>query len=325
MRRASSTAFVALAAALVLGACGGSSDDGAPEADSTSTPTDDGRGTAGRITACTIVDRDVADPLNPNDRDLVPTLLIGDLTYDGCTVGDVYSISFGIKIVDSDETLEDRVERLGGNRGLEPVEGLGDEAFRSENRAGGETVTITIGVRIGDQEVILRNDAIGNTDPDNRVDEDAMMEFLEAYVPAIPEDFRTQALTTEVGTVCLPADDRSIEQGVDTIQLARGGRSGGSVRCAYLGDDLATVQLSRSSSADPEGSLDISRDYGETVTVAGAQDAVLEASARSVSLTIQPSADEIVYVTVGTSSGSLDPTAITAIAEAFLVSSGNDS
>lgn len=57
---------------------------------------------------------------------------------------------------------------------------LGDEAIRSENSAGGETVTIAIGARSGEHEVILRNDAIGNTDPANRVDEDAMIEFLQA-------------------------------------------------------------------------------------------------------------------------------------------------
>ncbi|WP_229054099.1 hypothetical protein [Aeromicrobium sp. Leaf350] len=320
MRKTSARAVTALAVALLLTACGGSTDDD-PSPPST-TATDGGRSTTGQVSACTIVDRSVADPLNPNGEDLVPTLLIGDLTYDGCTVGDVYSVSFGIKVVDSDETLEDRVEILGGNSGTEPVDDLGDEAFRSEQSFGGETLTISIGVRVGDHEVLLRNDSPGNTDPANRVSEDAMIEFLEAYLPAIPDDFESQALTTEVDSACLPADDATIEDGVDTIQLARGGRSGTSVRCAYLGDHLATVQLSRSSNDDPTGTVELSRSSGaETVTVEGAVDAVISASSRSVTLTIQPSADEIVYMTVSTSSGSLDPTAMTSIAAAFLAQS----
>lgn len=320
MRRSLTVVVATLTAALVLTSCSDSSDGGDPGPTGTATSSDGGRSTTGQVTACTVVDRSVADPLNPNDRDLVPTLLIGDLTYDGCTVGDVYSISFGIKVVDSDETLEDRVELLGSG-GIEPVDGLGDEAFRSEDSFGGEAVTITIGVRSGDHEVILRNDSVGNSDPANRVSEDAMVEFLEAYVPAIPEDFGTQALTTNVGTTCLPADDVTIEKGVDTIQLARGGRGEDSVRCTYLGTNLATVQLSRSSDENPAQYLDPSRDNGETVTVAGAEDAVLVSSSRSVDLTIQPNAGEVVFVNATTRSGSLDPAAVTAIAEAFLVSS----
>lgn len=322
MHRTKTAVTMLLAAALAAAACGGSTDDGSPDPAPSTASSDGGRSTTGQVTACSIVDRAVTDPLNPNDRDLVPTLLIGDLTYDGCTVGDVYSVSFGVKVVDSDESLEDRVELLGGNDGLESIDDLGDEAFRSTNEAGGETVTITIGVRSAGHEVILRNDAIGNSDPANRVSEDDMLTFLREYLPAIPDDFESQALTTQVGTACLPADDRTIEQGVDTIQLARGGRSGSSVRCAYLGDHLATVQLSRSSDSDPSGTMELARESGEeTVTVAGAEDATIRSDSRSVELTLQPSTTEIVYVTVTTSSGSLDPEAITAVAEAFLAAS----
>lgn len=90
-------------------------------------------------------------------------------------------------------------------------------------------------------------------------------------MPAIPADFETQALTTDSDTVCLPADDRTIEQGVDTIQLARGGRSGDSIRCAYLGDGLATVQLSRSSDDNPGATMQLARESGEEdVAVEGA-------------------------------------------------------
>lgn len=49
----------------------------------------------------------------------------------------------------------------------------------------------------------------------------------------------------------------------------------------------------------------------------------MRTDSRNVELTIQPSATEIVYVTVATSSASLDPQAIAAIAAAFLVASGS--
>ncbi|GAA1730832.1 hypothetical protein [Aeromicrobium alkaliterrae] len=311
---------VAVVALLAAAACGGSSEE--PEAEPSPTDTADSRSSEGQVTACTIVDRDVADPLNPRDSDLVPTLLIGSLTYDGCTIGDVYDVSFGIQVVDSDQTLEDELEILGGNSGIEPIDGLGDEAFRSEQSFGGETVTISIGVRVGDHEVLLRNDSVGNSDPEVRVSEDAMIAFLEAYLPAIPDDFETQALSTDVGSVCLAPDDRTIEQGVDTIQLARGGRSGDSIRCTYLGDHLATIQLSRSTSSDAAGALELAQESGdEPVEVEGAVAAYLYASDRSVSLTVQASEDEIIYVTVSTESGSLDPAAITTIAAAFLAAS----
>ncbi len=313
-------AVVAVALTLVVSACGGGDAEQEPDVDVTSSTSTDTRSAGGQITACTIVDRDVTDPINPNDRDLVSTLLIGDLTYDGCTIGDVYDVSFGIRVVDSGQDLKDLVEVLGEGRSSS-IDGLGDEAFRSAKSVDGETVMVAIGVRVGDHEVFLRNDSIGNTDPDNRVSEDATIAFLEQYVAAIPDDFEAQALQSTVGAACLPADDRTIEQSVDSIQLARGGRSGDDVRCTYLGEHLATVTFSRGPVGDPADFLESAAENDEPVTLAGAVVAYRSTSDRDVQLTIQSGDAEMAYVTVSTQSGTLDPDAIVNLGAALLAAS----
>lgn len=319
-----STHIGALVAAIMIAvtACG-SGGDNDPQNGPVSPETEDARNTGGQVTACTVVDRSVAEPLNPNDRDLVSTLLIGDMLFDGCTVGAVYSISFGVRVVEGGERLEDRVE-LAGPGSLEPIDGLGDQAFRSEatldGTPDGELVQINIGVRSQGHEIFLRNDSIGNTDPSNRVSEEATIDFLEEFVAAIPDDFESQAQSVLMGEGCVAADDPTVTNVIGDVLIARGsssGEAGDSLECAYLGEDLDTISTSRSTAENTDDFFDPESTTDEEIAVDGAVRATIYATDDSASLTIQPGEDELAFVTVR--KPGVDTAAVVDLTEAFLV------
>ena len=272
------------------------------------------------MNACTVVDDEVTDPLNPQDDLLVNTLLIGDLTFDGCTIGDVYSISFGIRVVDGAPPLEEMVETLGGDP-PEDVPDLGDEAFRSESDFG----SIVTGVRYRGYEVIVRNESLGNTNPEVHVSDETVNEFLKTYIEEIPVTFRDQALNTEVTDGCPAADDPAVTAVAGPVQLARGGSVRGSVRCTYLGEDLSTLQLSRASAENAEELIVPQGDPATEVTIDGAtfaeQSVFSSTRSEEVSLDILVSETEYSHVTARTDGRSLDPTAVVTLAELFLADS----
>ena len=290
MRRIGGAAAGLMAAGLLV-ACTGDPDS---EEDETPEPapqeTDASQPPASAVDACTAAPDDALATINPRNREPVSTLLIGDLVFDGCTLGDVYSMSFGVRMVDGGRDLAEIVA-AGGDEAT-PLDGVGDEAFRSAT--GGEpAVSITVGARFGDHEVIMRNDAMSNSNPDNVVTEQESIDFLTAFGESLPDDYVEQASSTRVGEGCPTAQAIDEALGV-TVQLARGGTADDAVRCTYLGEDLTAVQINRSESSDPQALLG----EGEDLDLDGAEAATIEERPGSVEIRAQLSDDEVATVIV---------------------------
>lgn len=329
MKRLLSVGAGTVAALLVLSACTGSDD---PEPTATPTPTSsetDAATTAepapfpAEGNACTVLPEDDVDPLNPRDRELVNTLISGDMVFDGCTVGRVHSLSFGIRITDGEATLADEVQIVAGSE-AEPLDGLGDEAFiarRPGFEPGDDPLTVAIGARFGDHEVFLRNESLGNSNPEEHVTEEQTIEFLRAYGAAIPDDFEQAAQRTEVGEGCLDPEAEVLTAIVGTVQLARGGYSGDEVQCAYLGDDSTTVRLSRSPASNAEDFVSIDPSFEEELELADAVTAKINGSDGNFSVTVQPAEQEIAFASVSGGAASLGRDDLVPLVEEFLAGS----
>lgn len=298
-----------------LAACGSAEDDSAPQG---SVTPEQQRASTGPQTACTVIGRDAVAPLNPQGEELVNTLLIGDLTFDGCTIGTVPLVSFGIKVVEGGDSLEERVENLGDGT-LEEIEGLGDEAFRSEKNYDGRSVLIAIGVRQGEHEILLRNESLGEIDEKEQVTEEATIEFLEEYVAAIPDDFESEAPSVLVGAGCPAEIDPAVTALVGNVALARGGHSGQDVQCRYLGDSGSTIQLSRFATDNAAGYITPKTppEY-VPVPIEGATAALMWLLGNVGNMTIQPSASEIAELRVESAGGAVEQERFLALATTFL-------
>lgn len=277
---------------LVLSGCLGSGPDPAPVEDEPLTP--EPTSSAGAVDPCTLLDDERLAEVNPRGSEPVHTLLIGGLTFAGCTLGDTYDVSFGFRVVDDGRSLQE-VVAVGGSE-LEGLSGVGDEGFRNGTTIGGEQVSLVVGARFGEREVLVRNDSLGNADADVRVSEEQTLELLEALGESLPEDAAARSLTVDVGAGCLPADAAEVTDLVGEVQLARGGSADGSVRCTYLGEELGTVQTARSDA--PNAADFVVPDPGTTdeIDVDGALAATISEFETGTEVTVQPAEEEIAFV-----------------------------
>ncbi|MGJ9414109.1 hypothetical protein ACHAAC_15510 [Aeromicrobium sp. CF4.19] len=322
MARRFTCASLALTAALALGACTGGDEDTADEATADPVPT--GTAEPAAENPCTLVTPETLESVNPRDNELVSTLIIGDLTFDGCTIGDVYDVSFGVRVVDNGTALEELA--IGGSQAPERVD-IGDEAYRSTVGTGDDVVSVTTVARFGDHVVQVRNDSLGNSDPEVRVEEDVTEALLTELGEAVPDDYEESALSTDVGAGCLLADDETVTDLVGEVQLARGGTVDGDVRCSYLGEDSDTLRVEASPESNAAELYDASADSGtrEDVEVAGAERAVLGESTGSIGGTFQPDEESVGYLTVSAAAGgdlSTGPEEAVAFLERFIAAQG---
>ncbi|MBM9462695.1 hypothetical protein JL108_04485 [Aeromicrobium sp. YIM 150415] len=308
------TTAVLLLAGLLVGCADTSSDDDDASPEPAPQTSDASQPPASALDACSAAPEDALASINPRDREPVSTLLIGDLVFDGCTLGDVYSMSFGVRMVDDGRDLSELVSVGGGEAA--PLEGVGDEAFRSA--MGGEpAVSVTVGARFGDHEVIMRNDAMSNSNPENVVTEQESIDFLIAFGESLPRYYMEQAMSTRVGEGCPVADDVAEILGI-TVQLARGGTADDAVRCTYLGGDLTTVQLARFESSDPETLLG----EGDDLELSGTEAATIDEWPESVEIHAQLSDNEMATVRIGApDDGEVDADGVVDLAEEFTSSS----
>ena len=314
MGRVMGTTAVLLLAGLLVGCTDTSSDDDDASPEPAPQTSDASQPPASALDACSAAPEDALASINPRDREPVSTLLIGDLVLDGCTLGDVYSMSFGVRMVDDGRDLSELVSVGGGEAA--PLEGVGDEAFRSA--MGGEpAVSVTVGARFGDHEVIMRNDAMSNSNPENVVTEQESIDFLIVFGESLPRDYVEQAMSTRVGEGCPVADDVAEILGI-TVQLARGGTADDAVRCTYLGGDLTTVQLARFESSDPETLLG----EGDDLELSGTEAATIDEWPESVEIHAQLSDNEMATVRIGApDDGEVDADGVVDLAEEFTSSS----
>lgn len=314
MNRRTTTA-VPLVTLLSASACGAAPDDPDPQGSATTEPQRSG---SGPDTACTVVGRDGIAPLNPQDEIPVSELLVGDHRFDGCSIGTVPSISVGIRVIDGGDSLRDRVAGIGDDT-LEEIDGLGDEAFRSERVYDGRTTAIAIGVRQGEHEVLLRNWSFVSVDEDEHVSEEAMIEFLQEYVAAIPDDFESQARRVPIGSGCPSEIDPAVNALIGNVELARGGDTGDAVQCTYVGSTGSTIRLSRFATDDPAAYLAplAPPDY-VPVTVEGTTAAMAWLFGNAGYLTIQPSATEIAELETELAGGAVEQERFLALATTFL-------
>ncbi len=308
---------VLVAIVLSASACGAEPDD-APQGSAT---TEQQRSGTGPDTACTIVGRDGLAPLNPQGEDPVNELLMGDHRFDGCSIGTAPSISVAIRVIDGGDSLRDRVAGIGDDT-VDEIDDLGDEAFRSERTYEGRTTAIAIGVQRGEHEILLRNWSFVSVNEEEHVSEEAMIEFLEEYVAAIPDDFESQARRVLVGSGCPSEVDPAVNALIGNVELARGGDSGEDVQCTYRGSTGSTIRLSRFASEDPAGYLTplTPPDY-VPVAIEGATAAVVWLFGNTGYMTIQPSATEIAELEAELAGGAVEQDRFQALAESFVAES----
>lgn len=321
MARRLTYASLALAMALTLAACSGD-DDGSAElaAGEDPAPSSVPTGTAAppEPNACTLVEPETLESVNPRGKEPVNTLLIGDLTFDGCTIGGVYDVSFGVRVVDDGTELADFA--IGGSGEPEPVD-IGDEGFRNTTMMGEDVVSVTTVARFGDHVVKVRNDSLGNSNPDVRVAEDVTEALLVELGEAVPDGYEDSALGTGVGPGCLLADDETITDLVGEVQLARGGSADGGVRCTYLAERKLLIEVLPASNATELHEATAQDPSNEEVEVDGAIGAVLAERSGVLEGSFQPDEGSVGHLRVysdGVEDLPVGPQEAVALLERFL-------
>ncbi|MGJ9414108.1 hypothetical protein ACHAAC_15505 [Aeromicrobium sp. CF4.19] len=278
--------------ALVLTACT-EAENAEPESEPT--PTESGETAA--TNACELVPQDLLDRVNPRDAEPVSRLLLGDLTYDGCTIGGVYDVSFGVRIADDGKELSELVPA-----GTEPAEevDLGDEGFRSVMQYDGEVVEVNYVVRFADHVVRVENSSLGNDDEADHVSQEDTKALLVALGEAVPDDYEQEALTTSVDEACLPADDPSILDLVGEVQLARSAVGDDTLRCNYLAADFTRLEFTMSDTTDVDEPFraETAGQDAEEIEVEGVAAAALIENDLEVAVVVQPDQESIARLSV---------------------------
>ncbi len=222
--------------------------------------------------------------------------MTGRQEFVGCLIGDAYDFSFGYRAADGAQSLQEQV----GNTTTK-VDGVGDEAFVQKSE-----YAMVVGARFGEDEILVRNDSLGNSDPAVRVDEQTTLAVLKEIGKNLPEDLKASVTPVELGSGCLAADSTEVEALVGSVVLARGGIVGEATNCDYLGEGGSTIHLSRSkvsNAADFFGD-----DSSDRAEIAGVVKAEIRESPEDevVELTIQPTQNELAFVTASRGVGTSD-------------------
>ena len=274
------------AALILLTGCTGS-DDPKPEPDD---PTPSQTQEANAATdPCKLISAESLDKVNLRDNTARTALMTGRYEFVGCLLGDAYNFSFGYRAVDTGPSLKDQV---GPSSTSEP--GIGDEAY-IENTG----YAMVVGARFGDQEIIVRNDSLGNADPADRIDEDTTMSIVKELGKGLPDDLVASAAPVELGEGCLAADSKVVESLVGSVVLARGRAYDDFTNCDYLGEGGSTIGLSRSDASNASDFFG-GDDRAEPVDIDGVVKAEISESTMGdvLDLVVQPTKGEIGFVNV---------------------------
>lgn len=309
-RRRHLVAPIAVAALILLAGCTGSSDDPKPS------PSVSESAEAG-TSPCELVSAETFAKVNPRDREPRAALMTGRMDFVGCLIGDAYDFSFGYRALAGGETLQEKVGPTATK-----TDGIGDEAFidKTDNY-------MTVGARFGDNEILVRNDSMGNSDPGVRVDEKTTLSFVKELGKSLPDGLLAATTPVELGKGCLAADSKEVKALVGSVVLARGGTIDSDTNCDYLGEGGSTIVVSRSDATNATDFLGNSNS-SEPADLEGVVEAEINAptDGYSVELTIQPTKDEIAFVNASRGVNTPDDTAerkvskkdTLALAKAFL-------
>lgn len=173
--------------------------------------------------------------------------------------------------------------------------------------------------RFGDVIVYVRNDSLGNSNPESVIDDDRTYEAMTAFAEALPDGIVETARTAEVDeSVCPAVDAELVESLIGTVELARGGHADGADRCAYRGEEGRQIRLSSRASDEPVD-VEPSGDPIRLPNVEGAQGAIRDFG-DAVELTIIPPGERVSYIAVSTGDpdAEVDADAVIALTEEFL-------
>lgn len=275
------------AALILLTGCTGSSDDPKPEPkpdDPTPSQTQEANAATD---PCRLISAESLAKVNLRDNTPRTALMTGRDEFVGCLIGDAYDFSFGYRAVDTGPSLKVQV-----GPSSTTASGVGDEAYIEKT-----DYAMVVGARFGDREVIVRNDSLGNADPENRIDEDTTMSVVKELGERLPDDLAASAAPVELGEGCLAADSKVVESLVGSVVLARGGTYDDFTNCDYLGKGGSTIGLSRSDASNASDFFGNS-DLAEPADIDGVVKAEISASPAGdlVELVIQPTKGEIAFV-----------------------------
>lgn len=275
------------AALILLAGCTGSSDDAKSEAkpdDSAPSPSQEADAATD---PCRLISAESLAKVNLRDNTPRAALMTGRDEFVGCLIGDAYDFSFGYRAVDTGPSLKEQV-----GPASKAVSGIGDEAYIEKS-----DYAMVVGARFGDQEIIVRNDSLGNADPENRTDEKTTMSVVEELGEGLPDDLAASAAPVELGEGCPAADSKVVVSLVGSVVLARGGTYDDFTNCDYLGKGGSTIGLSRSDASNASDFLGNS-DLAKPADIDGVVKAEISESPRGdlVELVIQPTKGEIAFV-----------------------------
>ncbi len=297
-RRRHLVAPTAAAVLILVAGCTGSSDDPKPSPSASKT-------VEAGASPCELVPAETFAKVNPRDREPRAALMTGRMDFVGCLIGDTYDFSFGYRALAGEQTLQDHV---GPN--ATKTDGMGDEAYIDKTEIGGQVMAMTVGARFGDNEILVRNDSLGNSDPAVRVDEKTTLSFVKELGKNLPDGLKAATNPIELGEGCLPADSKEVKALVGSVVLARGGTIENDTNCDYLGEGGSTIVASRSGATNATDFLGNSQ-TSDPADLDGVVEAEINAptDGYSVELTIQPTKDEIAFVNASRGIDTPDDTA----------------
>ena len=274
---------------MLLAGCTGSSDGHKAESKPDDPSPSQTQETNAATDPCKLISPESLDKVNLRDNTPRAALMTGRYEFVGCLIGDAYDFSFGYRAVESGPSLKDQV-----GLSSKTAPGIGDEAY-IENTG----YAMTVGARFGDQEILVRNDSLGNADPDNRVDENTTMSIVKELGKSLPDDLVGSAAPVELGEGCLAADSKVVESLIGSVVLARGGTYDDFANCDYLGEGGSTIGLSRSDASNASDFFGGS-DRAEPVDIDGVVKAEISESTAGdvVDLVVQPTKGEVGFVNV---------------------------
>jgi len=282
--------FAPIAAALLLvGGCTGSSGDSEPKPkpkpdDSSASPS---QKADAATDPCRMISAATLKKVNPRDSTPRTALMTGRREFVGCLIGEAYDFSFGYRAADGGRDLKGQV----GPASV-AASGIGDEAYVDKT-----DYAMVVGARFGDDEIIVRNDSLGNTDPAVRIDEATTMAVVKELGEKLPDDLAASVVPVELGDGCPAADSKAITSLIGSVTLARGGSREDETSCDYLGNGGSTVALSRfatDNSSDFMGNSDLAR----PVDIDGAVEAEISEGrdAAQVEVVVRPTTSEVAFV-----------------------------